>query len=1369
MSRLEIQNPVVVDASPAPVLAVAVSAESVEPLQALLRTMARVPALRTVVMPLDGAAAERLVAASHAAAPGDPLADAVQIAALADVQADHLHRLTFVETQTDRATEDADLSAFEARRAASFFEYMTSICGDRLAALMLAPTVDDGVDHLKTVEAVGEWQRRVEPSELDGGEATVRALGRDLREHLGSDERPAVEEARHEALRRAVASVMTELLQAVRDATAVDFTRYEAATLLRRTVRRLQKLGLNDPQVYLQRLRASPAEAAALMSEYLVSVTAFFRDPEVFEALGKGPAAALVDAAVARGATELRVWSAGCASGEEAVSLAMLFTEVIEDRVPVPEARPRLRVLATDVSRPALALAQSGVYARGRVEAQVSPGRVERFFEPAAREDQLRLSPELRAVIRYTHHDLLRDAPPVHQDLVSCRNVMIYFNSHTRRAVVPRLRGALREGGVLMLGPTELLLGHELAADLKPIDRSLRLWRSTGVAVSVSTAGTSAATTGADADPPPTEATLRAVEQSLLRGIAAQLQPGGGRHRGSSAGIGGGPGGDTAVASDTDRLTRLRRELQSQAGGALPGDGPARAGGEALELAELEIRRLFDDPQTACLMLDADDRVLRHTGVARRILHIDASDIGRPLDALAHRLLDLPPTAALRARAEPIASLIDDPTGERQPPLYVESAGGDVYRLRAFALPLPGGGVGHLLTLLDETRVNRLRRAAAQRLQELETIYESVGIGLALLGADLRYRSINAEMVSWDGRPVEEIIGSHIGDGLPPGPRDTLLPLLEGVLQTGTPLRDQQVRMQIAGLERPANFLISYLPVKVGDDVSGITVVMRNVTEQLRLEDELSSSRRSLKLSLEAGEFGSWRIDPAKGTLKADDVMMELFGRSEGGGVHPVSGFWAQAHPDDVQHIRERLEASAAPGVLYDAEYRVRLPGGQTRWLGARGDTITDGSGRIHQVGVCWDISGRKEQEAQSALDAAQRREALEDAQQAAVRASRAKSDFLANMSHEIRTPMTAILGYADILKRHLSDPDNIELIDTIQSNGKYLLEIINDILDLAKIESGSFSVDLSEVSLAALVEDVVDLLEVRARSSDLALRVEYTAALPAQVRTDARRLRQVLVNLVGNAIKFTTAGEVVIAVGIVDASVRIEVRDTGIGIGEADQARLFEPFSQADTSTQRDFGGTGLGLAISRRFCKALGGELTVRSRPGEGSVFTVKLPLNEDAARPRGDITPRVRRQKRHKQPVDLTGRTIAVCDDRRDMRTLVQHLVEDAGATTLTAANGRELLTRLGLGSESGESAPVRPDLIILDMQMPVMDGYTAARAIRAAGLTLPIIAVTAHAVHGERELCLAAGCTEYATKPLDGDALLAMLVGALEAAE
>jgi len=502
-------------------------------------------------------------------------------------------------------------------------------------------------------------------------------------------------------------------------------------------------------------------------------------------------------------------------------------------------------------------------------------------------------------------------------------------------------------------------------------------------------------------------------------------------------------------------------------------------------------------------------------------------------------------------------------------------------------------------------------------------------------------------------------------------------------------------------------------------------------------------------------------------------AVPELIGPFRGGNVA-----WSLAAPGNL-----RLAASGDTGLLgHDAEIygkieTTSLIGGQP--LGLRfiaGTGFAPGSGWLAPaVGILGMsiaalvtamVAGFTRRAAVTELLVAQRTAELQaanrDLEAASIRAqsaNRAKSEFLAHMSHEIRTPMTAILGYAELMQdENAGDIERRECVATIRRSGEHLLTIINDILDFSKVEAGKIEIERMACSPRSIAADVESIMRARALEKGLTLRVEIDPSVPQAVWTDPTRVRQVLMNLVGNAVKFTNQGSIRVALRGHNLGplwqLTFSVTDSGIGMDDAALARLFQPFSQADSSMSRRFGGTGLGLAISRRLAQLLGGDLSVTSKPGVGSTFEFIFTTAEaDAAQlPQPFSTPHPTVSAA--QPARLTGLRILLAEDGHDNQRLIRTFLTREGANVTLVENGRDALNAALQAKETGQPFHI----VLMDVQMPMMDGYTATRTLRTAGYSGPILALTAHALQSDYEASLAAGCNDHLTKPINKTKLI-----------
>jgi PAS domain S-box-containing protein len=521
------------------------------------------------------------------------------------------------------------------------------------------------------------------------------------------------------------------------------------------------------------------------------------------------------------------------------------------------------------------------------------------------------------------------------------------------------------------------------------------------------------------------------------------------------------------------------------------------------------------------------------------------------------------------------------------------------------------------------------------------------------------------------------------------------------------------------------------------------TAELANSNAALRASDE------RFELAVTGASVGIWDWNVVTDEDWFSPRLLELLGYRPGE-LPGTGAAWAGLlHPDDKAEVLAAVQRHLAGEAPYDVQYRLRLKNGDYRWFHARGQAV-------------WDAVRRPVRMAGSLVDV----HALRLADEQVRAALRSRSEFLANMSHEIRTPMTAILGFAEQLgEEALGEAQWRDAVATIRRNGDHLLTILNDILDLSKIEAGKLQVEQIECSPARVVAEVLQLLSARASDKGLVLQAIADGPIPVSIRSDPTRLRQILLNLVGNAIKFTTVGAVVVRLsvppdGLERGRLCLAVADTGIGMTSEQQQRLFQTFQQADSSTTRRFGGTGLGLVICRRLAQMLGGDIEVASEVGAGSTFTVSVatgplggaPMQKDLA-----VVPAETPAPESAPRVELPYRLL-LAEDGRDNQRLVGELLRRCGAEVSVADNGAIAMHMV----LAAEEAAMPFDLVLMDMQMPVLDGYTATQRLRTMGYRRPILALTANAMQSDRERCLAVGCDGFETKPIRRRSLLAAVL-------
>jgi len=689
-------------------------------------------------------------------------------------------------------------------------------------------------------------------------------------------------------------------------------------------------------------------------------------------------------------------------------------------------------------------------------------------------------------------------------------------------------------------------------------------------------------------------------------------------------------------------------------------------------------------------------------------------------------------------------------------------------------------GLVYVHTIRERRAADELRKSR----ELLAATFRSMGDAVITCDRQGRVTDLNevAEtLTGWSrqeafGRPLEEvftIVHPQTREPLPNPMRRSLesgevLELANGTLLLAKDGREYQIADSCTPIRDPSGNII------------GAVMVFRDVTQEYEQRRQLRESEQKFRLLMENSPF----------PISIQEFVYDVEGRVIDSRVLAVNRACEIHFRKSREELVGRRVGEIFPGIQKERQWLLEAlkqqedPVCYERFYTTLGRCYEVTAYRLlgeEFVIAFVDITERKEAERrlqEYAVALEKHNQLLQELYERAEAATRAKSEFLANMSHEIRTPMTAILGYTELLLEELrgkgGSPSQLEALRTIQRNGNYLLEIINDILELSKIEAGRLEVERQPVVLRELLQEVINLMQVRAEEKRLPLLLDLRPPLPVTICTDPVRLRQILINLLGNAIKFTESGEIRVRVQLVEPSpgacqLQFDVIDTGIGITVEQMARLFQPFSQGDSSSTRKYGGTGLGLVISRRLAQLLGGNVTAESTPGKGSTFTVTIDPNPMEFEEGVVDTPSPESQAR-----SAAGDTkcvlppnvrILLAEDSPDIQRLVAFVLRRAGATVTAVEDGWKAFEVALAAWERGEPF----DLILMDMQMPEMDGFQATEHLRSRGYRGQIVALTASAMVEDRIRCLEAGCDAFLSKPIRPDELIAKVAELLPSRE
>lgn len=649
------------------------------------------------------------------------------------------------------------------------------------------------------------------------------------------------------------------------------------------------------------------------------------------------------------------------------------------------------------------------------------------------------------------------------------------------------------------------------------------------------------------------------------------------------------------------------------------------------------------------------------------------------------------------------------------------------------------------IAFMDITDIKRMEGQLRESEEQFRTLANSISQLAWMVDAEGDVVWYNDRWYDYTGTTLEQMRGwGWTGVHKP----ESLGPVVESwrkALQAGEPWEDT---IQLRGKDGVYRWFLSIArPMR---DAEGRIVrwfgTSTDVDTQMRIEADLRESRGRYETLIEMVPQLVWTCLPDGSCDYLSKQWVEYTGMNEKDqlGLH-----WLDRviHPEDRERTLQHWMGAVELRHPYDIEYRIRRADGEYRWFKTRGSAMRDERGRVVRwFGTCTDIH-----------DVRLLTDELGEAKGFAERASQAKSIFLANMSHEIRTPLGAIVGFAELLATAYPDnPVAQSHVERITRNSKQLARLIDELLDISKIEANRLEVERVPVDLNAAIADAFAAVAFQAREKGIQFEERRLTPIPDRVFTDPTRLRQILINLVGNAVKFTHEGKVSVDLKVESFAderlLVVRVSDTGIGLTPEQRDRLFEPFSQADSSITRRYGGTGLGLALSRELARLLGGDIKLEdSQPQTGSVFILTIALGPAANTPPADTAqvPPTREGR-------LTNRHILIVDDSPDNRMLVSLHLSRQGASFAMAADGAEALERIEQD---------KFDLVLMDLQMPRVDGYQAIRRLRDRGSRLPVIALTAHALKEERDKCLGAGFDGYVTKPIDAKLLIQSIVDLL----
>lgn len=1245
----------------------------------------------------------------------------------------------------------------------SFFRALADDQPERAIGVVLSGSGSDGTEGLRAIKAGGGITFVQDPGSAQFRSMPESAIAAGVVDFCLSPEAIAQELVRlsqHPYLAQAEGGEactdgapsdeqdsLASILDAVHRHAKLDFTGYKRPTVMRRVVRRMALRRQGSLGEYADSLRGDPGEAKALAEDILIHVTSFFRDADAFAALEQQIFPELLQHK--KDDETIRVWVPGCSTGEEAYSLAISLLELLDSQ----ERPVSIKLFGSDLSQAAIEAARAGVYADSEL-AGVEPERLSRFFDRA--EDGYRIGKRVRDLCVFVKHDLTRDPPFGRLDLISCRNVLIYFDTELQRRVLPMLHHCLNRPGYLFLGSSEAISGF---GDLfVPVDKEHRIFLKTGEDARITyplALGHEAESrlprsrpalppqrvrearrqadhfllaryappgvvvnerlevvqfrgrTGAFLEPPPGQPqtnVLRMARDGLVGHLRDALESA----RTHSVTV-----RKQGVRITGDARTReINLEVVPLAGVGEPADGyflvifeevAAREAAEGEPMPAAPVAR-----QAAQAQVDDETSRLRAELVATRDY----------LQALIDEHQDT--TEALAATNEELVAANEELQSSNE---ELESAKEELQSTNE-----------ELTTVNDELRSRN--QDLDQVANDLVNILESVEIPVIIVDQALRIRrftptarSISSLLPGDVGRSIDDVKLKVKVDDL----ADKIRHTIETITLT---------EWEVQGLDGRW-FRLQIRPYRTTDNrLDGAILSFVDVDLLRRAVQEAEGARDYARGIVETVPIPLVVLDTRLCIVSANPAFCENFAVSS----HTLEGlgfFDLAAGAWDVPALRKAIEESLATHSRFrDLEIQCEFPGAGSKNIAVAGRPILSGEDGSMLLLVMDDVTERR-------LLQASEKQARVEAEQA----NRAKDLFLATLSHELRTPLGTILMSAQVLQRLASSEPRIQRASAaIERAVANQASLINDLLDISRIVSGKLMLDLQAVDFATVVQGAVDVARGSAEAKGLELELAIHGSL-GPIHGDAARLQQVVANLLGNSIKFTPrGGKIAVRVEAIDGRAQLTVTDTGIGIRPDVVPHLFDPFVQADSATTRVHGGLGLGLAIVRHLVHVHGGEVRVESPGlGHGATFRVTLPLAVHGASSAATVARSVARS--------ISGVRVLLVEDDDDTREAFAAMLNELGADVRVAPSVAEGLAVV---------ETFRPQVILCDIAMPVEDGYTFIRKLRSLGPDrggqTPVAAVTALAGEEDRKRALDAGFQMHLAKPIDS-ARLAMAVGTL----
>ncbi len=1167
--------------------------------------------------------------------------------------------------------------------------------------------------------------------------------------------------------------VFKQILSLLRIRKGTDFTYYKQTTIRRRILRRMAINKNEEPATYLQYARDNKTELDTLYQDLLIPVTAFFRDPKTFDNLCETVFPQVVKDKLP--GQPIRVWVAGCSTGEEAYSIAICLKEFIG--YADPGSTEKIQIFATDISEPAIIKARAGVYSKNDTEG-LTPQRLQEFFTKT--NSGYLIHKSIREMCVFAVHNFLKDPPFGKLDLVSCRNVLIYMEPYLQKKALTTFHYSLNQKGFLLLGRSETTSGVPdlFTSSLLKEGKSDKLFSRKDVpgkfmhVVTQRSEQHFSHSNTSDGNESVRTDFQKTADDIMLRKY-------------TPAGV---------VVNEAMDIVHFRGKTENylQQSPGKPSHNLLRMAkdGLAFELRNLLHKAKKQEAPVIKENIPVDmNGVLRYIGIEALLLpgtiephYLVLFHERQPLAISSEPLAKGKLTAnsqqlaansrieqlekELAQSREDMRSITEDQESANE---ELQSANEELLssseELQSLNEELETGkeelqSTNEEMMIVNQEMINLNEQVTASR-DYAQAIIANMHEPLLVLDKSLRIKTGNNAFYRTfhvNEKETEDILIYDLGNKQWDIPE--LRMLLEKILPEKSVFNDFEVTHTFSTIGERIMLLNAREVINQNSSEKLILLSIEDITARKKAQEVLDKRGEHFKKLVQNLPAAVYSCNLDGHVNFYNDAAAKIWGRNP----EINKDLWCGSHKmfntdgSPLPHESSPMAVSIKEGKpVIGEEIIVERPDGSRSVIMVHPQPEYGLSGElIGAINIGIDITEQKKvaKELTEAIVFAELATFIaEEAKVKAEDAVKAKQQFLSNMSHEIRTPMNAIVGFTKVLLKTELKPKQKEYLDAIRQSGSSLIVLINDILDLAKVDAGKMTFEKIPFRLKASLSAMVHLFELKTEEKNLKLVSEYDPAIPDVLLGDPVRLHQIILNLVSNAVKFTSEGKITIAIRLLQedaekAVIEFAITDTGIGVPENKIDTIFENFQQAYTDTSRVYGGTGLGLAIVKQLVEAQDGVITVKSRVNKGSTFSFTLQFlkTDEPAEAVAELT---------EPDGELKHIKVLVVEDMALNQLLMKTLLDDFGFERDIAANGKIAIQKL----EKEDY-----DIILMDLQMPEMNGFEATEYIRTKmKLKIPIIALTADVTTVDVEKCKAVGMNDYIAKPVDEKVLYGKIIG------